>query len=106
MFKLPNKKEVYKQFLNHHLVGKKVNLYFAEYGKEGSDCKYIVESTLKGLTTYQHWKPINIQKIEVIIKDCKKSNIENWFEIFFDPIKYANLSVNSAIITEGILEIQ
>lgn len=105
-FKLPSKKQVYKQFLNHQLLGKKANLYFAEYGREGSGCKIIIESRMVDFDKYAYWQPINIQKFEVIIKDCEKCNVGNWFKIYFDQLEYANLFINYAIITVGILEVE
>lgn len=106
MFKLPNKKQVYKEFLNNQLLGKKVNLYFAEYGREGSNCKYISESRMIDFNKQAYWQPINIQKFTVIVKDCEKCSIGSWFQIHFDPIEYANLSISSAIIVNGTLEIE
>lgn len=105
-FKLPNKKQVYKQFLNSQLVGKTVDLFFAEYGREGSSCKYMVEQSLERLSIHSYWQPTNVQCFSVVIKDCEKCSIGSWFQIFFDPIEYVGLTINSAIITGGNLQIK
>jgi hypothetical protein len=105
MFKFPGKKEALNQILKTNLIGKRAILFFAEYGKEGSNCKYMVESNINDFNIHKYWEPTNIEKKEVIIKDAKCCNISGWFEIFFETITYAGLKIDSAIITNKTLDI-